>query len=236
MLGRVLARERRKSRADLAGGAVHGGNKSQEQNLLAHGIEWSIAARCYKLGKDFIGRGISCIAVLAVEVRDQFRGGRKCGQDPARCRPPPVFFQAFFVMEFSEKTRLQTADQTIAVASGHHDAAPAPRAVCQQNGPVPYARTWFGEYGGRGRRRLFAGPSLLARKSRTPLQVRPESEAAPAGGYAATPPARAANFGGVGRRCDQHRISPTADAGRERLKLFRPAVSPASSIAPRMLP
>ena len=177
MLGRVLARERGKSRADLAGGAVNGGNKNQEQNLLAHGVERSFRAGSYQLQKDFVGRRISFIAVLAVEVRDQFRGGRKCGQDPARCRPPPVFFQGFFMMEFIKETRLQTADQATAIASGHHDAAPAPRAFCQENGPVPYARTWFAEYGGRGRRRSFFG-------------------AEPAGSQGAVPETRADRNGG----------------------------------------
>ena len=213
MLGRVLARERGKSRADLAGGAVNGGNKNQEQNLLAHGVERSVPAGSYQLQKDFVGRGISFIAVLAVEVRDQFRRGRKCGQDPARCRPPPVFFQAFFMMEFIKETRLQTADQATAVASGHHDAAPAPRAFCQENGPVPYARTCFAEYGGRGRRRSFSGPSSLARKARSPRHARTETEAARAGRYAATPRIAAANSCGVGRRCDRQKKGPRLSPG-----------------------
>ena len=213
VLGRVLARERRKCRADLAGGAVNGGNKNQEQNSLAHGTERSIPAGSYKLRQDFIGRGTSFIAVMAVEVRDQFRGGRKWGQDPARCRPEPVFFQTFFMMEFIEETRLQAADQATAVASGHHDAAPAPRAVCQENGPIPYARTWFGEYGGRGRRQSFSGPSPLARKARSPRRARPETEAARAGRNIATPAAAEANFCGIGRRCGQHKKKDPELAG-----------------------
>jgi len=168
VLGRVLARQRRKCRADLAGGAVNGGNKNQEQNLLAHGIERSLPAGSYKLSQDFIGRRTSFFAVLAVKVRDQFRGGRKCGQDPARRRAQPVFFQAFFMMQFIDETRLQTADQATAVASGHHDAAPAPRAVCNENGPVPYARTWFGDYGGRGTAPVVFGAELAGSQGAVP--------------------------------------------------------------------
>jgi hypothetical protein len=84
------------------------------------------------------------------------------------------------MMEFIEETRLQAADQATAVASGHHDAAPAPRAVCKDIGPVPYARTWFGEYGGRG-----TAPVVF--------------EAELAGSQGADPEARVA--GNAGRTC-----------------------------------
>lgn len=60
---------------------------------------------------------------------------------------------------------------------------------------------------GGGRRRSFSRPSSLARKARTPRHAWPETQAARAGRYAATPPAAAVNFCGIGRRCGQPKKS-----------------------------
>src|ERR1700722_3193860 len=113
------------------------------------------------------------------------------------------------MMQFVEETRLQTADQATAVASGHHDAAPAPRAVCQENGPVPYARTWFGGYGGRGTAPVVFG-------------------AEPAGSQGAVPEARAAGNGG--RTCRKKYCYASCGSGE--LLRDRSEVRPAQKKGP----
>lgn len=129
MLGRVFAAEQRKRCADLAGRAVDGRNENQQQEGLPERTgRPARTRRPDQLPDHFIGRGI-LIVTLPVKMREQLANGRKWGQDFARCCPTLVLFHVLFVIEVIEEPLFQAADQAIAVASGHHDDALAPRAV-----------------------------------------------------------------------------------------------------------
>jgi hypothetical protein len=128
MLGRVFAAERRKRGADLAGCAVDGRNENQQQEGLPQRTGRPARTRPDQLSDHFIGRGILSVT-LPVKMCEQLANGRKWGQDFARCCPTLVLFHALFVIEVIEEALFQAADQAIAVASGHHDDALAPRSV-----------------------------------------------------------------------------------------------------------
>src|ERR1700722_17071365 len=137
------------------------------------------------------------------------------------------------MMQFVEETRLQTADQATAVASGHHDAAPAPRAVCQENGPVPYARTWFGGYGGGGGAPVgfwagAAGAQGAAPEARGGGTAPVVFGAEPAGSQGAVPEARAAGNGG--RTCRKKYCYASCGSGE--LLRDRSEVRPAQKKGP----
>src|SRR5580704_3644406 len=98
---------------------------------------------------------------------------------------------------------------------------PAIMTLLRRGGPFAKRKGLFRMLGhgsvntaGGGRRRSFSGPSSLARKARSPLHKRPETEAARAGTYAATPRIAAANYCGIGRRYGQHKKGPGFRRGR----------------------
>ena len=142
VLGRVLAGDRRKYGANLTRGAMDGRNKDEQQERLRDRFEPPLRARSNQFHNHFIDRRI-LIIVLAVKVRDESGSGRKWGQDFARSRPEAVFFQTFFMIEFIEEARLETTDEAIAVASGHHDDAPA-SVRGKETDVSSNLRTWFG--------------------------------------------------------------------------------------------
>jgi len=81
VLGSVLAREQRECCADLASRAVHSRNENQQEQPLEKPMGNTARSRSHKFHKDLIGRRTPLVALLSVKMRDEFRGGRKCGEN-----------------------------------------------------------------------------------------------------------------------------------------------------------